>query len=640
MTRRWLTPSQISLIGFVAILLLAWICYRPALSGAFQLDDMANLGGLATIEDTSSAVNFIFSGTAGPGGRPLALLSFSMQADSWEQGARAFLQVNILIHLFNAMLLAACFYWLSLLQAIDRNKAALIATIAAGMWVVMPLLASASLLVVQRMTTLSASFALLGLLFYLLARARIGDRPRNALIMMSASLVLGTGLAALVKESGLLLPLYVLVLEATVLGRPATVSHRHWRAWQGVFLLLPTLLVVVYVLSRFGYPDSIIAWRGFTAGERLMTESQILWVYLHKAFLGIPSELGIFQMKPPLSRSILEPATLLSALAWLVLLAGALVWRRRLPLVALAVLWFLGGHIIESTVVPLELYFEHRNYLPIAGPVFALTAFLALGSDVRQRVLWVVAPLYLVTSAFSLYSVASLAGEPSTSSRYWAVKYPDSVRAVTTMATFQLSEEGPVRALQTLDQFVLRHPGHAYLRIQELNLRCMFLPHENHDAVLGQLQRDLPGVDFTLTAGTMLSQLFDTVAAVDCNGVGPNQVGQLARVLQSNPRYALVPNYNQFHYKLLAGIARQQGQLQDAIANLEKAMAAQRSSELNMMMVTALGGAGEFEAARDFIDEAKAAAPINPVRSFQWRRDLENLREYIDELERYSGQQE
>jgi tetratricopeptide (TPR) repeat protein len=168
----------------------------------------------------------------------------------------------------------------------------------------------------------------------------------------------------------------------------------------------------------------------------------------------------------------------------------------------------------------------------------------------------------------------------------------------------------------------------------------MFLPQENHEPVLEELRRDLPGVDSTFTAGTMLSQLFNTVAAVDCNGVGPEQVKELANTLLGNPRYEMNPGYNQFHYKLMAGIARQQGQLEDTIANLEKAMAAQRSSELNMMMVTALGSAGEFEMAREFIDEAVHAKPLNPVRAFQWRRDLENLGDYIDELERYSERQE
>ena len=39
---------------------------------------------------------------------------------------------------------------------------------------------------------------------------------------------------------------------------------------------------------------------------------------------------------------------------------------------AFAVLFFLAGHILESSIFPLELIFEHRNYLPSFGPWFAL----------------------------------------------------------------------------------------------------------------------------------------------------------------------------------------------------------------------------------------------------------------------------
>ncbi|NIL94421.1 MAG: hypothetical protein GTO71_08290 [Woeseiaceae bacterium] len=634
------TTTRLSLIGFLAILLVAWFCYRPALSGDFQLDDRSNLIGLANVEDLGSAVDFMLSGQAGPTGRPLALLTFALQADHWEAGAGPFLTVNVLIHLVNAALLAACLYLLTIARGVSRDRSAMVAAIAAGCWVLMPLLATASFLVIQRMTTLSASITLLGLLAYLFARGQVANSPRSALLAMSASLVLGTGLAIFSKETGLLLPLYVLVLEATVLSRPTSVDRRYWRAWQAAFLVLPTLVVIAYLLTSVDYPDWLITWRGFTAGERLVAESQILWVYLHKAVFGLPGELGIFLAGPTVSYSLAAPQAALSMAGWLVLLAGSVIWRRRYPLAALAVLWFLAGHSIESTIVPLELYFEHRNYLPIVGPVYALTAVLLLGAGIHRRVLAVLAPVYLVTSALFLYSFASMSGEPSTSSRYWAFRYPDSVRAVTTMASYQLTEEGPIRALDTLDQFVIRKPEHAYLRIQELNIRCMFLPGEAHDVVIEELRRELPTVEFTYTAGTMLSQLLDSVVATNCNGVGLEQVRELANVLQGNPHYGLVPGYNQFHHKLLAGIARQQDDFDTTVEELEKAISFQGSGELNMMIVTTLAGAGQFDQANAFISAALDDEPRNPLQRIAWRRNLASLSAYVDELERYSRNDE
>ena len=220
MTRIRVMTPKLTLLGFSCVLVLAWFCYRPALSGVFQLDDFSNLGGLARIEDARTASDFVLSGSSGPTGRPLALLTFALQADQYQDGARAFLTVNILIHLLNGILSAWCLYQLALLMAIERDRAMLLAASAASLWLLLPLLATSSLLVVQRMTTLSALFALLGLGGYLAIRRKISESPRSSLVAMTAVLAVSTLLAALAKESGFLLPMFVLVLETTVLTRP------------------------------------------------------------------------------------------------------------------------------------------------------------------------------------------------------------------------------------------------------------------------------------------------------------------------------------------------------------------------------------------------------------------------------------
>ena len=167
MTGARIPTTRLSLIGFTAILMIAWFCYRPALSGAFQLDDAANLAGLAYVEDTQTLLDFVLAGSNGPLGRPLAMLSFGLQAGDFESGPRAFMRTNVLIHIVNAALLLWFCYRLALARTVERNRAMLIGASAASLWVLLPLLATASLLVVQRMTTLSALFVLAGLGAYL-----------------------------------------------------------------------------------------------------------------------------------------------------------------------------------------------------------------------------------------------------------------------------------------------------------------------------------------------------------------------------------------------------------------------------------------------------------------------------------------
>lgn len=629
-----LAKSRVAQIALVFALLLAWFCYRPAISGAFQLDDRSNLQELSRVSDFDSGINFALSGNAGPLGRPIALATFAMQASHWDDGAAAFLRANIFIHLLNAILLAFCVYRLSLCLQLQRNTALINAVLVTGIWVLMPLLATATLLVVQRMATLSATFMLSGLAGYLLARSRLDESPQRAMIWMSISLVAGTLFAILSKESGLLLPVFVLVLEVTILQPPAKIVPKIWRTWQSLFLGVPLLFIITYLATSIPYPEALALGRGFTGGERLMTEAQLLWVYLFKAIIGSPATLGIFQDPPVVAHSFFQGRTLLACTSWIALIVAAIVWRRRVPLFALAVLWYVAGHLIESTVIALELYFEHRNYLPVIGPLFALSTFVLM-QERRMRLPGIaILTSLLAVNAYFLFVFASLWGEPSTSSRYWAMHYPDSVRAVTTMATYQMSEEGPMRTVATLDSFASRNPQHAYLRIQQLNLLCLIEGSADHSQLVRQLRQQLPSVKFTYTAGTMLSQLNDSVAATKCSGLDSNVVIGLAESLRDNPRYIAEPYYNQFHEKLMASIARSNGDHDKSIEHLRAAIALGPSSELNFMMVTVFVDSGQFDAARKFMDDARLAAPLNPLRAANWHRNLDELVIYVDEMEK------
>ena len=333
------------------------------------------------------------------------------------------------------------------------------------------------------------------------------------------------------------------------------------------------------------------------------------------------------------SASVVVAITMLASFAWLAATIAALVWRRRYPWFALAVLWFLAGHIIESTVVPLELYFEHRNYLPIVGPIIALAAFLLLHSAQSRKFALAVIPVVLLANAWFLHSFASLSSDSSMASRYWAMQHPHSVRAITNMATYQLAEGRMDSGIATIQRFAQEHPRYAYIRIQELNLRCITSPEEPLSDELGEIEALLADVDFSYSAGKMLSQLFTTTTAVPCVDVRPTSVIQLATALRDNPRYRNDPSYNQFHHKLLAGIYRHLGNTQATHDHLEKAIELRISAELVMMMTMTLAEANENAQAREFLAIAAAQTPRNPFFAISWRQNIDDLLNYLDALE-------
>ncbi|NIO39424.1 MAG: hypothetical protein GTO41_03985, partial [Burkholderiales bacterium] len=231
----------------------------------------------------------------------------------------------------------------------------------------------------------------------------------------------------------------------------------------------------------------------------------------------------------------------------------------------------------------------------------------------------------LVNSWF-LYGFSTLSGQPSLAARYWAATYPNSQRAVSRLARFQLMEEGPLHAISTIDTFATANPEHAYMRIVQLNLLCKSAPGYDHSELVERLRLDLPEASFSFTSAVMLFELFGTVSSSKCNGVDIETVVLLATTLHHNPSYREEALYNQAYQKILAAVARRQGDYDAVVNHLRQAIAYQPGTDLNHMMVEALLRNGKFDGAREFIGEAESLAPAHPVKAIMWRRELHVLR--------------
>lgn len=619
------------LVGVV--LATGWFAYQPALSGAFLLDDVANLGDLAAIDDAGSALHFVLSGTAGPIGRPLALASFLPQADEWERGARAFLIINVVIHLVNALLVGAFLYLLSRARDVGVSESRYVALSAMALWLCMPLLASSTLMVVQRMTTMSAMFVLLGLNGYLIARGSIERNGNKALSGMSVALIIATAMAVLTKESGILLPVLILVVEMTLLSAPKCLSGVTWRVWSTLFLVVPAAVIVTYVATRLPYSESLVLRRDFSGWERLLTQARVLWEYLANGFIPRPGQYGPFHDAYPVSRTLLDPATLAAVAGWLVALVLALALRRKYPLPAFALLWFVGGHLLESTTIPLELYFEHRNYVPMVGPVYALCSFAVQLPGRYGKVARSALPVYILINLLFLISLTSLWGKPAAAAAYWHSQSPGSVRAATELANWQLATDGPGATLATLRRIAAERPKYAYVRVPVLTLSCITQPEQDWAGEAAELSGLLRNVEFSFTPATMLSQLLTTITRRPCQGVDSDTVRMLAQSLVQNPRYQRVDLYQVRHHQLMARIARHSGDIDGTLRHLHQAIEYQPDTDLNMMVVTTLVSDNQFKQARKFIEQSYDHLPLHPIRRLLWHVTLDELETYVDAVE-------
>ena len=374
------------------LLVTTFVVYQSGLYGDFEFDDFSNIVNNEKLENFSEfswngLYDIAFSGYSGPLKRPVSMGSFALNALTTGLSQPLYFKLtNVVIHLANGILV----YWLLglVLQALrrvatvplDDTTTLWIQCAATGIWLLHPINLTSVLYIVQRMTSLASGFTFLAIGLYILGRERLlccSNGPQGWALIMAG--LVGAGvLAVLSKETGVLIPVLMLVIEVT-LFRFACVSSRD-KKWLIIFfvvlVLLPTLAFLAATAVNSPRLYGGYAVRDFDMADRLLTQPRVLWFYLQMIFVPTTALLGLYHDDFLVSRSLLQPQHTLAAIAGLIgLMTLALMSIRKLPVLAFGILWFFAGHLLESTTLPLEMVHEHRNYLPVLGPIFALVYY-------------------------------------------------------------------------------------------------------------------------------------------------------------------------------------------------------------------------------------------------------------------------
>jgi hypothetical protein len=483
-------------LAFIALLALAWVVYLPGLSGGFLFDDWANLpalGAYGPVDDLVTFWRYITSGGADFTGRPIALASFLLDAQDWPTDAYPFKRDSVILHLVNSVLL------LLLLRSLGRvavrrdqhgaeasSKLARIdiaAVLGAGMWLLHPFFVSTTLYAVQREAMLPATFILLGLIGYTRGRTRLVEGKPRGIAIATTSIVFCTILAFFCKANGALLPLLAWVLEAFYLHErePLRLGEGAWKfRWMKLIALkVPAILVIgtLIAIGVHGFMQGAPVERDWSIGQRLMTEARVVVDYLHLLWIPRPFSNGLFNDSVVVSRGFLSPPSTLICIAILVAVAGLVITlRHRFPVLVVSVLFFFFAHLIESTVVPLELYFEHRNYVPALLLFWPLGHWLSgawVGNEgiliLVRRVLSVGIPLLLASLTMLR---ASLWGNVTDQAGVWAEKNPDSPRAQTFAARSAIRLGHPNVAIERIEALLTRHPVDTQAAAALIDAQC------------------------------------------------------------------------------------------------------------------------------------------------------------------------
>lgn len=367
------------------------IVYYPGLSGGFVFDDISNILSPPGLRMDKFSLDSLKHAALSMDNRPISRASFGLNYLATGFDPFYFKVVNIIVHGINALLLFALILLLLQLLA-DENKKGQTSTrtiiIAAAVslaWALHPVNVTNVLYIVQRMNSLSALFVLAGMICYIKGRIALGVSPQKGWLFITSSILIFLPLAWFSKENGALLPLFLFILEITIF-RFSGLNSRQCKGlylFHVLFVLLPSLLAVFYILQHAGMFQAGYDNRHFNMMERLITEPRVIWLYIRMIVLPAPSAFGLFHDDIPISTSLTEPMTTIPAIAGLAgLFLVAVASIKRWPILSFGLLFFFAGHLMESSFIPLEIAFEHRNYLPSIG--ILLPIFYYLGHEGEQ----------------------------------------------------------------------------------------------------------------------------------------------------------------------------------------------------------------------------------------------------------------
>ena len=599
--RRSDARSRATAIAWGVVFLAAILAYWPGLQGPFVLDDFSSLGALGNlggVRDWDTFKAFVFGGTAGPTGRPLALVSFLLDGNNWPTDPWPFKRTNLVIHLLNAALLGMLTRQILQLLDFDRESAARLALVSAAAWLLHPFLVSTTLYAVQRMAQLAMLFSIGGMITYLYGRSLLGTNKLKAYLVMTVSLGVFTVLATLSKENGVLLPMLIGVVEVTIFASRGDSQPRLDRRWSAVFLAIPSLFIVGYLGYHFFSVDFLEthAFRDFSLYERLLTQPRVVADYLQNWFLPKLYTTGVFHDHVMKSTGLFAPvSTAVGALFHIGLIVLAFVKRRQLPLLAFAILFFYANHLLESTTLNLELYFEHRNYMAAGFLFLPLIVFLRDKLS-RQMGLLVAGGLLLALAGFTRFSstVWSSYDEMIVAS---AQKAPTSARAQTELAVVLFNAGQYEQSLDVLDRAVENIPNdNPLLLINRLVIRCnlhVLQPHELDAAVTSLSPKIYDPRYLKHYAG--LSQ---ALSEGRCPGVELEQLRPLFTNLLQNPANSQPGSPAFSHIKYLAGsVDLQAGNIDAAMRQFVESLEAKPDAGSAMTMAAMVATAGYPEEA-------------------------------------------
>jgi tetratricopeptide (TPR) repeat protein len=397
-------------------------------------------------------------------GRPIANLSFALNFYFHGYDVIGYHVVNIVIHIITGILLY--FFLKTTLDVLPLDSKykhnSSIAFYTSLIWLVHPIQSQSVTYVVQRMNSLAAMFYILSFLLYTkgrLVRKNEKSWPWFAACTLAGIIAVGS------KETAATLPFFIILYEWYFFQDLSRAwLRRHLASFAGILILFGLLVFVYLGANPLDAILSTYAHRDFTLTERVFTQFRVVIYYISLLLYPHPSRLVLLH-DFELSQSLLHPLTTLLSIGTIIGVIGlAFYTARKERLISFGILWFFGNLVIESSVIGLEIIYEHRTYLPSMF-LFLIITILA-HRHIKRDLLRAggLATAMLLLSLWT-YERNSVWNDPVT---FWSdvvKKSPRNARAYNNLATCYMGKRSYQLAVTNLKQAIHLNPNLVEARI-------------------------------------------------------------------------------------------------------------------------------------------------------------------------------
>ncbi len=363
-------------IGMFFIIISTFLAYSNSFEAGWHLDDYDNLLKNPGIHITNlypksiiQSFHASIDGLKYKGDslyRPVPMFTFALNWYWGQNQVWGYHLVNIAVHIITGIFLFFVIRLLLQTPRINLENCTLryhAALIGALIWVLHPIHISGVTYIVQRMASMAGMFYIIGIYFYFKIRS---SKQLSTKLFYTAGYLLSFFLALGTKQNTILLPASTLLIELIFYQRVTS------RSLVKPKILLPVIFsclimvgyTFVWTKGDLGSLLSGYESRAFTPLERLLTQARIVCFYLYQIFYPVVSQYSI-EHDFAISRTLLSPWTTIPSICFLIFLGvSSLLLLKKRPLIAFGILFFFLNHLVESTILNLELVFEHRNYIP------------------------------------------------------------------------------------------------------------------------------------------------------------------------------------------------------------------------------------------------------------------------------------